>query len=240
MTGMSKGNGFAAGKRGFARVLPAFSRVNPWQILVLLLLSFSSLRAQQVDDPKALRALQDSIESMRKQRLQLEAATEKVLADSISARAKRLAMGGEVGALQRLEILLDSAQTRLLVQRDRIRVLKDASQQTDQAILVVLVRVDALPPGEVAAVLLVDGVQLKTVTFKPEQTKSMLAGASEEVYRGDIAPSDHKVLIQLAGKGLSTGDQIAVPASPKAITYVEFVLKGGKLASTTWTSRASN
>lgn len=199
-----------------------------------------SLRAQQVDDPKALRALQDSIEAMRKQRLQLEAATEKVLADSISARAKRLAMGGEVGALQRLELLLDSAQTRLLLQRDRIRVLKDASQQTEQAVLVVLVRADVLPAGEVAAVLLLDGAPLKTVTFKADQTKSILAGASEELYRGEISPADHKVLIQLAGKGLSTGEQVSIPASPKVVTYVEFVLKGGKLASTTWTNKATN
>jgi hypothetical protein len=220
---------------------PGF-RMSPWLCCFLLLCQFalaSSVSAQQVDDPRALRALQDSIESMRKQRLQLEAATERVLADSISARAKRLAMGGEVGALQRLELLLDSAQARLLVQRDRIRVLKDASVQTDQAVLVVLVRADALPAGEVAAVIMVDGTQRASVVLKPDQVKTIVSGASDELFRGEISPADHKVLLQIAAKGLSVGEMIAVPASPRAVTYVEFSLKGGRLVSTTWTNRAT-
>ena len=193
----------------------------------------------KVDDAKSLKTLEDSIGFMRAQRLKLEARTDSVLARDISDRAKRLAMGGEVGALQQLELLLDSAQSRLLAQRDRIRLLKDGSQQIAQAMLVVLVRADALPAGDVAVVLLVDGVQVKVVTFKPDQAKTLTAGASEEVFRGEIAPVEHKIFLQVAGKGLSAGEVVTIPAAPRGVTYVEFVLKGGRLVPTTWTAKSS-
>ena len=193
----------------------------------------------KVDDAKSLKTLEDSIGYMRAQRLKLEARTDSVLARDISDRAKRLAMGGEVGALQQLELLLDSAQSRLLAQRDRIRLLKDASQPTGQAMLVVLVRADALPPGDIAVVLLVDGAQVKVVTFKPAQAKTLTAGASEEVFRGEIAPVEHKIFLQVAAKGLSVGEAVTIPAAPKGVTYVEFVLKGGRLVPTTWTAKSS-
>src|ERR1019366_4804499 len=101
------------------RAHPSVLRVLRWLCCLLLLLLASdpaALAAQQppAQDPaKALKALQDQLDLARKERLALEARLEKELADEISARARLLSMGGEAGALQRLELLLDSAQARL-------------------------------------------------------------------------------------------------------------------------------
>jgi hypothetical protein len=207
------------------------------------LLAPCALTAQQAppkqDPAKALKALQDQLDLARKERLALEARLEKELADEISARARLLAMGGEAGALQRLELLLDSAQARLLVQRDRIRLLKDATEQTQQAVLVVLVRAEALPAGDVAAVLLIDGAQVKSSTYTPEQAKALAAGAADELYRSETTAAAHTVRVQIAGRGFTAGESIEIPAAPKQVTYVEFVLKNGRLVSSTWTNKAA-
>jgi hypothetical protein len=198
----------------------------------------SALRGQT--DAKSLKTLEDSINFMRRQRLALEARTDSALARDISERAKRLAMGGEVGALQRLELLLDSAQARLLAQRDRIATLKDASvAATAAATLVVRMRADALPAGDISIVLLLDGNPLKTVSLKPDQAKGLINGSNDELFRGEITATEHKVLVQITGKGLSTGETVTIPAAPKAVTYVEFTLKGGKLTPGTWANKAS-
>jgi len=184
------------------------------------------------------RTLADSLDAARKQRIALEAALERQLATGIAERAKNLAMSTEAGALQRLETLLDSAQARLLVQRDRIRLLRDAAAQTDKAVLVVLLRVDVIPEGQLGAVVMVDGEQVAVVTVTPERAKSLRAGAAEELYRSEISPVDHKIVVSLAGRGLSAGEVLTLPAAPREVRYVEFALKNGRLVPTTWTSRA--
>lgn len=188
------------------------------------------------DAAKALKDLQAQLDLARKERLALEARLEKELAGEIASRAKGLSMSTEVNALQRLEGLLDSAQARLLVQRDRIRLLKDEALATDKAVLVVLVRADALPSGDVSAVLTLDGAVAKRVTYKPEQAKAIAAGAADELYRADIQPADHRVIVQLSGRGLTANQTMSIPVSAKHVTYVEFALKSGKLVASTWTN----
>jgi hypothetical protein len=218
-------------------------------VLALALAALSvSASAQQKPTPppkedaaKALKALQDQIDLTRKQRLELEAQAERTLSIEVGERAKRLAMGGEAGALQKLEFLLDSAQARLLVQRDRIRLLKDASATNQQtAVLVVLLRADALPAGEMSAAVWMDGKETRTVNFTADRAKSVAAGAADELYRADIAPAAHTVLLQFAARGLVAGETIAIPAAPNQVTYVEFVIKARKMTATTWTSRATS
>jgi hypothetical protein len=197
--------------------------------------------AQQkpADPARQLKSLQEQIDLTRKQRLELEARLERELAAEIAQRAQMLAMGGEIGALQRLEQLLDSAQTRLLVQRDRIRVLGDAARTPGASVLVVLLRMDQVPAGELGTALILDAAAADTRTLGPEQTKTLAAGAAEELYRGEVLPSPHRVLLQVAGKGLNAGTSIEVPAAPQQITYVEFSLRGGTMTATTWTSSSS-
>jgi hypothetical protein len=210
-------------------------------VAAALMLAPAALAAQQgttssENAAKALKNLQDQLDLARKERLALEAKLEKELAADMAARAKGLSMGTEVDALQHLEQLLDSAQARLLVQRDRIRLLKDEAQTTGRTLVVVLVRADAFPAGDVAAVLIVDGVMTLNQTYKPEQAKAIAAGAADELYRAEMTPAEHKVLVQIAGKGLSVGETATVSAVPGKVTYVEFALKGGKLVTATWTN----
>ena len=199
------------------------------------------VHAQQkpVDPAKQLKSLQEQLDLTRKERLELEARLERELAAEIAQRAQQLAMGGEIGALQRLEQLLDSAQARLLVQRDRIRLLGDAARTPGASVLVVLLRMDQVPVGELGTVLMLDGNQAGTRTFGAEQTKTLGAGAAEELYRGEVPPSSHRLLLQVAGKGLNTGATIEVPSAPQQITYVEFSLRNGTMVATTWTSSSS-
>jgi len=202
-------------------------------VLVLLAVITAAAGAQ------VPRTLADSLDAARKQRIALEAALERQLAAGIAERAKNLAMSNEAGALQRLETLLDSMQVRLLVQRDRIRLLKDAATQTDKAVLVILLRADALPEGDLAAVVVIDGEQVKRVTITPDRAKALRAGAADELYRAEIAPVEHKIVVSVAGRGLSAGETLTLSATPREIRYVEFALKNGRLVPTTWTSRAS-
>jgi hypothetical protein len=196
-------------------------------------------QAKATDPAKQLKSLQEQIDITRKQRLELEARLEKELAAEIAQRAQMLAMGGEYGALQRLEQLLDSAQARLLVQRDRIRLLDDAARQPGASVLVILLRMDQVPSSEIGTVLLLDGASAGTRTIGAEEAKVLAAGAAEELYRGEVPPSAHRVVLQVAGKGLNVGTTIDVPAAPKQITYVEFTLRGGVLVAATWTSASS-
>jgi hypothetical protein len=204
----------------------------------LLLLAPLGVRAQQkpTDPGKQLKTLQEQLDVTRKQRLELEAQLEKELATEISQRAQMLAMGGEMGALQRLEQLLDSAQARLLVQRDRIRLLGDAARTPGASVLVVLLRMDQVPAGELGTVLMMDGVTAGTRTISAEQNRTLIAGAAEELYRGEVPASNHRMLLQVAGKGLSAGTSIEVPSAPQQVTYVEFTLRSGTIVATTWTN----
>lgn len=194
----------------------------------------------KADPGKQLKSLQEQIELTRKQRLELEARLEKELAAEIAQRAQMLAMGGEMGALQRLEQLLDSATARLLVQRDRIRLLDDAARTPGASVLVVLLRTDQAPVGELGTALTIDGSAPASHTISADEVKVLAAGAAEELYRGEVPPSGHRVYLQVAGKGLNVGQTIEVPPAPKQITYVEFMVRGGVMTATTWTSGASD
>ncbi len=204
-------------------------------LVVTAILALSSIAQAQA----APKTLADSLEAARRQRLALEATLEKSLAAGVAERAKNLAMSTEAGALQRLETLLDSAQGRLLAQRDRIRGLKDVTTQTDKAMLVILLRADALPEGEVSAVFMLDGFQQKLLTVTPDKAKAFLAGASDELYRGEVTPQEHKIVVSIAARGLSVSEAVTMPMALGEIRYVEFAVKNGKLVPTTWTSRSS-
>ncbi len=218
------------------------------RVVPLLALAFSTAvvrpaHAQQQppakEDPaKSLKTLQDQLEQMRLQRIELEARAEKTLSVEVADRAKKLAMGGEAGALTKLEFLLDSAQNRLTAQRDRIHALQDATSGNQQAALIVVaLRADALPSGPVAATVRLDDREVATFTLTPQGRRNVTSGGAEQVHRGEIAPVGHAVSLKLTSAGGASTEQITIPAAPNLITYVEFVFKGGKLTATTWTSR---
>lgn len=216
-----------------------------WRRLCLvglaLIPALLTAQAKPPDDPsKSLKSLQDQIELAHRQRLELEAASERVLATEIADRAKRLAMAGETGALQQLELLLDSAQARLLAQRDRLRMLRDAAATATQAVVVVMLRADALPAGDFSVLVLIDGAQVGAIDYKGDESRRLTAGAAVELYRGAIDPAEHKVLLQVAGRGLVAGETIVLPAGAQQVNYVEFVLSGGRLVPSAWANKVPN
>lgn len=185
------------------------------------------------------RTLQDSLDAARKARLALEAAVERQLATTMVERARTLAMSNEATALQQLEALLDSAQGRLLVQRDRIRLLRDAATRTDKAILVILVRVENAPAGSFDVSVAINGENQAPVNIAGERARALAAGGAEEIYRAEVVPSEHRISVSLVGPGIAVTAPITLPTTLREIRYVEFSLKAGRLVPTTWTSRAS-
>jgi hypothetical protein len=202
--------------------------------LLALILGASFAGAQA-----APRTLADSLDAARRQRLALESQIERQLASGIAERARNLSMSNEASALQRLETLLDSAQVRLLAQRDRIRVLRDAANQSDKAILVVLVRTDAPTDGDLGASVLVDGGQPKMTAISSERTRAMAAGTAEELFRGEVTPTEHRVTVAVTARGLNLTESVSFPASLREVRYVEFSIRSGRLIPTTWTSRTT-
>lgn len=207
---------------------------------LMTVLAARPARAQQTGEPsKQIQSLQQQLELTRRQRLELEARLERELAAEIAERARRLQMGGEVGALQRLEALLDSAQARLLVQRDRLRLLGDAARQAEGALLVVLLRADSLPATEVTTSLAVDEQPVGTRTLSPDQIKVIGAGGAEELYRAEVTPLAHGVVLTLQGRGVSVSERVQITPQTRQVTYVEFALRGGRLVPATWTSAST-
>ena len=203
--------------------------------LLALMAGATMLKAQA-----APRTLADSLEAARRQRLALEAALERQLATGIAERTRTLSMSEETGALQRLEVMLDSTQVRLLAQRDRIRLLRDAATQTDKAILVVLLRADVAPTGEVNAVVTVDGAQGKPQVFPVASAQAQLVSAASELYRAEMAPGDHRVVISVIAPGVAASEPLVVPMGAREVRYIEYAIRGGRVVPTTWTARAGS
>ena len=185
------------------------------------------------------RALLDSLESARRQRMALEALLERELATGIAERARTLAMSDEANGLERLELLLDSAQARLLVQRDRIRLLRDAATLGEKAILVVLFRAEAVPDGDVSATLRIGSATMGRIALTPAQKRGLMAGGAEELYRSEIVPTQHSIVVSVAAPGGTVEGTVTIGASSREVRYVEFVWSSGRLVSTTWTSRSA-
>lgn len=207
-----------------------------WLVLAFALVTGLVVAAAPAGAQTVSRALLDSLEAARRQRLALEAALERELAAGIAERAKSLGLGDDAAALPRLEAMLDSAQARLRVQRDRLQMLRDAATTTEKVVLVVLFKAEDALEGDMNAVVVIDGEQHRLQAMTPELMASLRGGAAHELYRGEVAPVEHKVSVSVTGRGLTVGETVALPISPREVRYVEFTLRGGRLVHNTWTS----
>jgi hypothetical protein len=183
-----------------------------------------------------LRSLQQQLEAIRRERLELESQAEKQVAVGIAERTTTLQMSAEAGALQRLERLLDSAETRLRVQRDRIRLLNDAARSSEAAMLVVLLRGDSLPAGDVSMQVTLDGVAERTIRIDAAQSRSVRAGAAVELFRRATVPDAHAVTVELTSRSGAITERTTLRTAARQVVYVEFALRGGKLIPTSWSS----
>ncbi|MBX9927706.1 MAG: hypothetical protein K2X99_02230 [Gemmatimonadaceae bacterium] len=185
---------------------------------------------------RSLRALQQQLEAIRRERLELESQAEKQVAVGIAERTTTLQMSSEAGSLQRLERLLDSAETRLRVQRDRIRLLNDAARLSEAAMLVVLLRGDSLPAGDVSVQVTVDGAAERTIRIDAAQSRSVRAGAAVELFRRATVPDAHAVTVALTTRSGAITERTTLRTAARQVVYVEFAWREGRLIPTSWSS----
>jgi len=186
---------------------------------------------------KELQTTQDSLGSLRAQRVRLEARIDNVLAQSTEARAQQLLLSGDLNALLQLDAVLAQAQSNMTAQRDRMVALGDAVRKRSGAVLVVLFRADSAPAGAVSDVTLkLDEAAAATHTYTPPMQTALSQGAVDELYRAEMLPTVHTVAANATMSGQPVTAVINVQAAANAVTYVQFSVKDGKVTASTWTS----
>jgi len=190
---------------------------------------------------KDLQTTQDSLGSLRSQRVRLEARIDNVLAQSTASRAQELLLSGDLNALLQLDAVLAQAQDNMTAQRERMVALGDAVRKRSGAVLVVLFRADSAPNGSVS------GVQLaldNTAATKHEYTASMATalsqGAVDELYRSEVLPTVHSVQASATMGGQPVTASLNVQTNASSVTYVQFSVKDGKVTASSWTSTGTS
>ena len=189
---------------------------------------------------KDLQETQDSLGVVRAQRVALESRIDNVLARSTVARAEELLLSGDLAALLQLDAILAQAQSNMNAQRDRMVALGDAVKKRSGATLVVFFRADSAPQGSVSGgELQIDDAVAATRLYSASATTALQHGAVDELYRAEILPTVHTVRVQATVGGQSLSSALNVQTTANLVTYVQFSVKDGRLASSTWTSQGT-
>jgi hypothetical protein len=232
--------------------LPAVSRA--LRILGIAVLLPAALPAQQGDSStmqkayeqrrtellKDLQQTQDSLGSLRSQRVRLESHIDNVLAQSTEQRAQQLLISGDLNALLQLDAVLAQAQENMTAQRDRMTALGDAVRKRSGAVLVVLFRADSSPDGAVTALeLAIDNTGAATRTYSRSMAHALSQGAVDELYNAEMLPTVHTVEAKSTVNGQPVTTALNVQTAANMVTYVQFSAKDGKVTSSTWTSQGT-
>jgi hypothetical protein len=186
---------------------------------------------------KELQTTQDSLGSLRSQRVRLEARIDNVLAQSTASRAQQLLLSGDLNALLQLDAVLAQAQDNMTQQRDRMVALGDAVRKRSGAVLVVLFRADSAPVGSASAVqLTIDDAPAAAHDYTQSMATALSQGAVDELYRADMLPTVHTVQASATMNGQPVTAAMNVQTNASSVTYVQFSVKDGKVTATSWTS----
>jgi F0F1-type ATP synthase membrane subunit b/b' len=189
---------------------------------------------------KELEQTQKELADAKGQRAQLQARVESLIAQAMQERAQALLLSNEQTSLQQLDALLSTAQTNLAAQRDRFALISDAVSARTGATLVVLLRADSSQTQTVqSAVVTVDSVSSEPRTYSGQASGALARGAVDQLYRSPVIPADHAVSVQISVDGKTLTSATTVPATRQAVTYVQFVVRNGQIASSTWTSKGT-
>jgi malonyl CoA-acyl carrier protein transacylase len=189
---------------------------------------------------KDLQQTQDSLGSLRSQRVRLESHIDNVLAQSTEQRAQQLLISGDLNALLQLDAVLAQAQENMTAQRDRMTALGDAVRKRSGAALVVLFRADSAPAGAATAVVLtIDNTDAATHTYSTIAQTALHQGAVDELYNAEMLPTVHTVQANATVGGQSMISALNVQTAANMVTYVQFSVKDGKVTSSTWTSQGT-
>lgn len=190
---------------------------------------------------KELEEAQRQVQELRGQRLQLAARIDNVLAQVTEQRAQQLMLSNEQTSLRQMDSLLTAAQDNLGDQRDRLMTLASAIRDRSGAMLVVLFRADSSTTRDAvqSATLMVDGTNAATRTYTETARGALRLGAVDEVFRANVLPSAHSVVLSAMVNGQPMTQTINVTASSASVTYVQFALRNGQLVQTTWSSKGT-
>jgi septal ring factor EnvC (AmiA/AmiB activator) len=189
---------------------------------------------------KDLQQTQDSLGSLRSQRVRLESHIDNVLAQSTEQRAQQLLLSGDLNALLQLDAVLAQAQENMSAQRDRMTALGDAVRKRSGAALVVLFRADSAPMGIATAVeLTIDNASAASRTYSTIAQTALHQGAVDELYNAEMLPTVHTVQASATLGGQPVSAALNVQTAPNMVTYVQFTVQDGKVISSTWTSQGT-
>ncbi|MEP7086494.1 MAG: hypothetical protein ABI884_04090 [Gemmatimonadota bacterium] len=189
---------------------------------------------------KDLQSAQDKLGDLRSQRVQLEARIESVLAQTMQKRTQTLLVSREETALLQLDGVLANAQDNMVAQRDRMRALGDAVRRRAGSVLVVTLRADSAAPGSLSdASLLIDNAVAATRTYTATLAAALATGAVDPLFRSEVLPSAHAVVLTLSLGGQPVSQSINVATLTETVTYVQFTVRNGQLVPRTWTSRGT-
>jgi septal ring factor EnvC (AmiA/AmiB activator) len=199
---------------------------------------YEQRRRQLVEE---LEQTQSQLAETRQARVQLEAQIDRVIAEMMERRAETLLLSNEANALQQLDAVLTASQDNLLQQRDRFLALGDAVRRRSGAQLVVLLRADSSGTAQTlsSAELIVDGAMADTRTYSAAANNALQIGAVDQIYRADVLPTPHSVVLTAVVNGQTLSQTVNVTAQGQTVTYVQFAVRNGQLVPVTWTSRGT-
>jgi hypothetical protein len=226
-----------------------------WAVLIGLVAAPVAARAQQPVPPVLQQAYEERrqqllreaeeteqrLSELRRNRVMLQARVEAAIAADLRERSEALMMSDEQTALQALDSMLVQSRDNLAAQRDRFESLGEAVRRRTGAVVVVLLRADSSTSQQALAngALQVNGVQVVTRSYNDQMNNALRMGAVDELYRADVLPTRHTVLLQLTVNGQPLTQTLDVDAQGETVTYVQFAIRNGQLMPRTWTARGT-
>jgi hypothetical protein len=67
----------------------------------------------------------------------------------------------------------------------------------------------------------------------------MYQGAVDQLYRSNVLPTSHTVVLQITVNGTPMTQTVNVSSAGETVTYVQFAVRNGQVVPTTWTSRGT-
>lgn len=176
---------------------------------------------------------------LRRQRVMLQARVEAAIADDLKRRSEALMMSDAQTALQSLDSVLVQSRDNLASQRDRFQSLGDAVRRRTGAVMIVLLRADSAGAEQSLgdAELQVNAVGVATRSYNVQMNNALRLGAVDQLYRSDVLPTRHTVLLRVTVNGQPLTQSVDVDAQGETVTYVQFAVRGGQLVPRTWTAR---
>lgn len=190
-----------------------------------------------------LRELEDAqkrLETVRGERVQLQARIENAIALQLQQRSQALLLSNEATALQQLDAILTSSQDNLVAQRDRFLAISEGVRRRSGSVLVVLLRADSSAAQTItSAALSIDNAGGEPRTYSADANRALSLGAVDQLYRANVLPTAHAVALQVTVNGQPLTQSVNVTAGGDAVTYVQFSVRNGQVSQTTWTSRGT-